>query len=66
MLGANSHILLAQVDRARRARNAVMYEGGIETVSGVDAEDFIGVVARLDSVVTSWLEERHPDLLTLL
>ena len=65
ILGTESKPIMLQLDRARKARNAVMYEGGIETVSAADAEEFIGVVDKFEEIVTAWLKKNHPDLLPI-
>ena len=54
------------LDRARKNRNIVEYESGIETITASDVERLLENLDTLQNIVINWLKENHPDLLPLL
>jgi hypothetical protein len=65
ILGPEARGILLRLDRARKARNEVLYEGQIELVSPEDVEALGAIVDELQELVLSWLKTNHPDLLPL-
>jgi hypothetical protein len=65
ILGPEARAILLRLDRARKARNEVLYEGQMELVSPDDVEALAVIVDELQELVLSWLKVNHPDLLPL-
>ena len=66
ILGDESEPVMKFLDRARKARNAVMYDGEVLQISPTDARDILQVLDNFQNAVASWLQTNHPDLLPLL
>jgi len=66
ILGIDSQPIMKILDRARKNRNIVEYESGIETITASDVERLLESLDILQNIVTNWLKENHPDLLPLL
>jgi hypothetical protein len=66
VLGPEFQRLFDYIDDARKSRNKIMYDGEIEAVTAKDAEDLASTVDKLETLVTGWLNQNHPDLMPLV
>jgi hypothetical protein len=66
ILGPDSESVMLFLDRARKARNAVLYDGEILQISPTDARDILVFLDNFQNTITSWLQTNHPDLLPIL
>jgi trans-aconitate methyltransferase len=66
ILGIDSKPIMLVLDRARKNRNKVEYESGIETISEADVTRILENLDMIRNLATSWLQQHHPDLLPLL
>jgi len=66
ILGAEAASALLFLDRARKARNAMMYDGEVMQITATDARDILEFLDNLQTLVSSWLQTNHPDLMPLI
>jgi hypothetical protein len=65
-LGPEIKPTLTQLQRERRTRNKLEYDGEIGFVTGTTADNLIQILDELEEAVIAWLKEKHPDLLPLV
>ena len=65
-LGEEIVPIVNHLDRVRKARNKIQYDGLLDQVSSTDVEELLESLDDLSEKVTAWLKQKHPDLLPLL
>ena len=63
IIGKESDEMAVYLDRVRKTRNIILYDGEFDRITRQDATDLMETLIEFENTVLDWVRKNHPDLI---